>query len=238
MSTQASTAEPRVLGNISTEERPSIKEGKTRRRGDVTVRVSFEVHRLAPTYLATAYEHLVPLRRGGRRAAAGAAPAAADLRPRLRTQRGCPAQPRRARSPIDVPPEEWIGVPVPIVGIISDGQEEIRQAVAHTLPGIPHQLCQFHYLREATRPLYEADRHAKTELKKQIRGVRPIERSLEGQDDPEAEAVRGYCLAVRSALTDTGRPPLDAPGLTLRDRLQAIHASIARVAEKRGCPAP
>jgi len=38
---------------------------------------------------------------------------AADLRPRLRTQRGRPAQPRRARSPIDVPQEEWIGVPVP-----------------------------------------------------------------------------------------------------------------------------
>jgi len=38
---------------------------------------------------------------------------AADLRPRLRTQRGRPTQPRRARSPIDVPQEEWIGVPVP-----------------------------------------------------------------------------------------------------------------------------
>jgi len=38
---------------------------------------------------------------------------AAGLRPRLRTQRGRPAQPRRARSPIDVPPEEWIGVAVP-----------------------------------------------------------------------------------------------------------------------------
>jgi hypothetical protein len=50
----------------------------------------------------------------------------------------------------------------------------------------------------------------------------PIERSREGQDDPEIEAVRGYCLAVRSALTDTGRPPLDAPGLTLRSRLQRL----------------
>ena len=38
-----------------------------------------------------------------------------DLRPRLRTQRGRPAQPRRARSPRDVPPEEWIAVPVPAV---------------------------------------------------------------------------------------------------------------------------
>ena len=125
-------------------------------------------------------------------------------------------------------------LPVPIVGVISDGQESIRLAVARTLPGVPHQLCQFHYLREAARPLYEADRHAKKELKKQVRGVRPIEKSLEGRDDPEAEAVRGYCLAVRGALSDEGHPPLDAPGLALQERIAAIHASIERVAAKRG----
>ena len=130
-------------------------------------------------------------------------------------------------------------LPVPIVGVISDGQESLRLAVARTLPGVPHQLCQFHYLREAARPLYEADRHAKKELKKQVRGVRPIEKSLEGRTDAEAEAVRGYCLAVRGALTNEGRPPLDAPGVALQERLAAIHASIERVAEKRGaCRGP
>jgi hypothetical protein len=33
-------------------------------------------------------------------------------------------------------------------------------------PDVPHQLCHFHYLREAAKPIYEADRHAKKELKK------------------------------------------------------------------------
>jgi hypothetical protein len=106
------------------------------------------------------------------------------------------------------------------------------------LPAVPHQLCQFHYLRDAAQPIYEADRHAKKELKKQVRGVRPIERALEDRTDPEAEAIRGYCLAVRSALTDEGQPPLDAAGLRLQERLQAIETSIERVGEKRGCPAP
>ena len=82
----------------------------------------------------------------------------------------------------------------------------------------------------------DADRHAKKELKKQVRGVRPLERALEGRTDAEAEAVRGYGLAVRSALTDDGRPPLDADGLKLKERLQAIDDSISRVAEKRGSP--
>jgi hypothetical protein len=123
---------------------------------------------------------------------------------------------------------------VPIEGIISDGQQPIRKAVGSVLGNVPHQLCQFHYLREAAKPVFEADRHAKKELKKQVRGVRPIERALEEREDAEAEAIRGYCLAVRSALTDDGRPPLSASGLKLHGRLAAIHDSIERVGEKGG----
>lgn len=120
-------------------------------------------------------------------------------------------------------------LPVPITGAISDGQGSIRKAVAQALPGVPHQLCHFHYLREAARPIYEADRHAKKELKKRVRGIRSLERAAEGQEDEEAEAVRGYGAAVRTALTDDGRPPLVASGLRLHDRLTQIAASLDRV---------
>lgn len=123
---------------------------------------------------------------------------------------------------------------IPIGGIVSDGQSSIRKAVEKALPGVPHQLCHFHYLREAALPVYEADRHAKVQLKKKVRGVRPIERKVEGRDDVEAEAVRGYCAAVRSALTDDGRPPLEASGLKLHDRLAKVAASLDQAAEKGG----
>ena len=33
---------------------------------------------------------------------------------------------------------------VPIVGVVSDGQDSIRKAVKKTLDGVPHQLCHFH----------------------------------------------------------------------------------------------
>ena len=59
---------------------------------------------------------------------------------------------------------------MPIAGVVSDGQNSIRNAVAMALDGVPHQLCQFHYLREAATPVYEADRHAKVQLKKKVRG--------------------------------------------------------------------
>jgi len=125
-------------------------------------------------------------------------------------------------------------LPVPVAAVVSDGQHSIRRAVAQALPGVPHQLCHFHYLREAARPLYEADRHAKKELKKRVRGVRVLERQVEGRSDEWAEVVRGYCAAVRGALTDDGRPPLTPSGLRLEERLHAIAASLDRLAEKRG----
>ncbi len=77
-------------------------------------------------------------------------------------------------------------------------------------------------------------------IKKAVRGVRPIERALEAREVAagpggagEVAAIRGYCLAVRSALTDDGRPPLAAAGLQLRDRLTAIHTSIEGVRNER-----
>ena len=126
-----------------------------------------------------------------------------------------------------------VGVPV-LGGVVSDGQTSIRRAVERALPGVPHQLRQFHFLREAAHPVFEADRHAKVALKAQLRGVRPIERTLEGRDDTAAEVARGYCAAVRSAITDDGRPPLAASGLKLKARLEAVADSLDRVAEKGG----
>lgn len=126
-------------------------------------------------------------------------------------------------------------VAVPIEGVISDGQHSIRNAVKKALAGVPHQLCHFHYLREAALPVYEADRHAKKELKKAVRGIRPIERAMEGREDKQARGVLGYCAAVRSAITDDGRPPLAASGLKLQTRLEAVSASLASVEEKGGC---
>lgn len=125
-------------------------------------------------------------------------------------------------------------LPVPVTGLISDGQQSLRKAIAKTFPDIPHGLCHFHYLREATRPLYAADRHAKKELKKQVRGVRPLERKAAQRADAVGGIIHDYCQAVRSAITDDGRPPLMPSGLRLHKRLTAIAQSLDRVQEKRG----
>lgn len=123
-------------------------------------------------------------------------------------------------------------LPIPIKGIVSDGQQSIQKAVREAFPEIPHGLCHFHYLREAAKPIYEADRHAKKELKKQIRGIRTIEREIQKSDQPMNKVVEGYCLAVRSSITDDGRPPLEASGLKLHERLNKIEQSITKMSKK------
>src|SRR3954465_8669385 len=82
-------------------------------------------------------------------------------------------------------------VGVPGIGVVSDGQTSIRRAVARALPGVPLQSFQFHFLLQAARPVFEADRHAKKTLKKHIRGVRRIERAVEDAAHPQAETGRG-----------------------------------------------
>ena len=123
-------------------------------------------------------------------------------------------------------------LPVPIEAVISDGQPSIRKAIDKVLPAAVHQLCHFHYLREAIKPIMEADRHAKKELKKLVRGVRPLERSIGAREDNEANCIQKYCAAVRSSLTDPGEPPLKAPGIKLQERLTKITDSLEKV-EKR-----
>lgn len=125
--------------------------------------------------------------------------------------------------------KEALGERLPVVGVISDGQRAIRLAIQRVFPDVPHQLCQFHSLREAARPLLEVDRHAKVQLKKRLRGIKKIESALEQRTDPQARVLLNYALTVRSALTDDGRPPLVASGLRLQDRVRRIHDSLERL---------
>ena len=130
--------------------------------------------------------------------------------------------------------KELIPKSIGIKGIIFDGQKAIRAAVATVFPGVPHQLCQIHYLRDAAEKIVDADKHAKKELKAQIRGIRPIERVLEQGSGKASQAAYKYCLAVRSAITDEGHPPLDLGGIKLHSRLSRISDSLEEVAKKRG----
>ena len=67
---------------------------------------------------------------------------------------------------------------LPILGVISDAQSSIRRAVKELLPNVPHQLCQFHYLKNIAAPVMEEDNRLKAEIRKRVRGIKAVERKL------------------------------------------------------------
>jgi hypothetical protein len=125
---------------------------------------------------------------------------------------------------------------LPILGVISDGFKPIRLAVAAWWPEVPHQICQFHVLRDLAQPTVEADRHLKTALKKGLRGVGAVEQQYAEAQTPERQVIAGYAHALRAVLLEDGRPPLDLPGITVYENLQAMADSLEQSQQKRGIP--
>ena len=64
---------------------------------------------------------------------------------------------------------------LPVRGIISDKQHALVKALQTLWPGVPHQFCQLHFLMNLAKPVTEADRALKKELKKEIKGIKEIQ---------------------------------------------------------------
>jgi hypothetical protein len=130
---------------------------------------------------------------------------------------------------------------VRVLGTITDAQESELQAVEQLWPQVPHQVCQFHALREASRSGFNADRKIKTAMRKQLQPkVREVRKQLKQQfpEAPPAEAeqlsvVDDYALGVLTALNFDGTLPFQYPAVAAADALDEVEASLERL-EKRG----
>ncbi|OGV97534.1 hypothetical protein A2W24_04135 [Microgenomates group bacterium RBG_16_45_19] len=126
---------------------------------------------------------------------------------------------------------------LPVKGIISDAQESIRLAVAQVWPDQPHQNCQFHCLKEAGRPAFEADRALKTRLKKKLRGglnrARQAIQAL-SETDPYRPVLLKYVRYLRFTLLVRSLPPFELGGLRMVQQLTLLEASLGRAQEKGG----
>lgn len=130
---------------------------------------------------------------------------------------------------------------LPVLGVVSDAQESIRLAVAEVFPGVPHQLCQYHALREAAEPLWEADRHLLVQAKKELRGLREVEERTRRPDQPEptdpaSAVVLDTVLALRQVVRERGQLPFAFAGLRVLEALGDLGATLDRCLLKRGMP--
>ncbi|MCM2531945.1 transposase [Neobacillus pocheonensis] len=129
-----------------------------------------------------------------------------------------------------------IGYGFPILGFVSDGQKSIRLAFETLSPETPYQYCQFHYLKDISKPVVDKDRKLKTNIKKKLRGIREIEKKALKEDTLESETTLAYTAAIRSVLLEDGCPPLELPGIKVYEQTKLIQDSLEKCLDKKGAP--
>jgi hypothetical protein len=150
---------------------------------------------------------------------------------------------------------EALGTPVALW--LSDKQDAFVTGIAAEFPDVPHRSCDNHFLRDVAQPVWEADRHAKVPMRKQVRGLRTMEQAVlqrqtaqasgdpatdgspvtttAGPADPPPPAtdsagavVLDDCAAVRGILNEDQGGPLHPPGVRMAEALGEVRASIQR----------
>jgi hypothetical protein len=140
-----------------------------------------------------------------------------------------------------------VALNVPILGVISDAQPTELQAVADLWPDVPHQICQFHVLREAGRLIYNADHRVKTDMRIRMQQktheyrqnlhqrLREAEEQKEEkeQESKQLHILEDYAAMVEGALNIDGLKPFGYAGLEMQEALMHIQTSLEKL-EKRG----
>jgi hypothetical protein len=135
-----------------------------------------------------------------------------------------------------------LALQVPVLGTISDAQEAEEMALQELWPQAPHQVCQFHVLREASRPAFEEDCAIKKEMRKSLQPkVRSLRKSIEKQmkqvTTAEAEqlaVVGDDALGVQTALNLDGTLPFHYAGREAAEALDEGTESLERLSKKGG----
>jgi hypothetical protein len=145
-----------------------------------------------------------------------------------------------------------VALNIPVVGVISDAQLTELQAVAELWPTIPHQVCQFHALRDAGRLIYQADTRARNDMrgnmKEKIQKYRQnLHRHQEKaeqqdpQDEQEVERLHlldEYAATVEGALQIGSKAPFEYGGLATQEALGQIQHSLEQLKKKEEATKP
>jgi hypothetical protein len=135
-----------------------------------------------------------------------------------------------------------VALEVPVLGTITDAQESELQAVEQLWPQVPHQVCQFHALRDASQSAFEADKQVKTAMRKKLQPkVRAVRKQLKKQI-PTASPEEGRQLAVLddyasgmlTAFNTDGIQPFKYAAVEAADMLDGVEASLQQLEKKGG----
>jgi hypothetical protein len=135
-----------------------------------------------------------------------------------------------------------VALKVKVLGTISDAQESELLAVQELWPDVPHQVCQFHVLRDASKTAFDADKQIKTAMRKRlqpkVREVRKqIKKHLVRASPHEAKQLAvldDYATGILTALNTDGLQPFKYATVEESSMLDDIEASLQQLSEKKG----
>jgi hypothetical protein len=115
--------------------------------------------------------------------------------------------------------------------VVSDAEDAIPGACQDPWPGCPPQLCHFPVLREAAKPITEANQALMLTLKREVRTkLRPVRRAIQALavEETVRPILLDYAEALRSRLRVSSGVPFNLGGLRVFANLQARAASLRR----------
>lgn len=135
-----------------------------------------------------------------------------------------------------------VALEVKVLGTMSDAQESELLAVQELWPDVPHQVCQFHVLRDASKPAFEADKQVKTAMRKRLQPkVREVRKQIKkllstaSSDEAKQLAVLDeYAAGIVTALNTDGLQPFTYATVEASQMLEEIEASLQQLSKKRG----
>jgi hypothetical protein len=135
-----------------------------------------------------------------------------------------------------------VALQVQVLGTITDAQESELLAVEELWPEVPHQVCQFHVLRDASKAAFEVDKQVKTAMRKQmqpkVRTVRKqIKKHLATASPNEAQQLAvldDYATGIVTALNTDGLQPFTYATVEATEMLDEIEASLEQLSKKGG----
>jgi hypothetical protein len=129
---------------------------------------------------------------------------------------------------------------VKVLGTITDAQESELLAVQELWPDVPHQVCQFHLLRDASKTAFETDKALKTAMRKRLQPkVREVRKQIKkhqltatAQEAEQLAVLDDYANGILTGLNTDGLQPFKYATVEASQILEQIEASLQQVLKK------
>jgi hypothetical protein len=135
-----------------------------------------------------------------------------------------------------------VALGVKVLGTITDAQESELKAVEELWPEVPHQVCQFHVLRDASQSAFETDKQVKTAMRKKLQPkVRAVRKQLKKQiptaspeEAKQLAVLDEYASGIVTALNTDGVQPFKYAAVEAADMFDEVEASLQQLEKKGG----